>query len=99
MPGRRYLRKGGDERSHQIHIFQFDNTADILRHLAFRDYLRCRQDICREYGELKSRLAGQYPTDIEAYGDGKERFVKQVEAAALQWCWSVYPNFRQPAQQ
>ena len=38
IPGRRYFRKGGDERTHQIHIFQQDNRADIDRHLAVRDY-------------------------------------------------------------
>ena len=87
MPGRRYMRKGGDNRTHQVHMFQYDNTADILRHLAFRDYLRCRPAICAAYGKLKSELARQYPSDIEAYGDGKEDFVKRVERDALQWHW------------
>lgn len=87
MPGRRYMRKGGDNRTHQVHIFQYDNTADIIRHLAFRDYLRCHPDIRSEYGKLKSELARQYPSDIGAYGDGKEDFVKQVERDALQWHW------------
>lgn len=87
MPGRRYMRKGGDNRTHQVHTFQYDNTADIVRHLAFRDYLRCHPDICSEYGKLKSELARQYPSDIGAYGDGKEDFVKQVERDALQWHW------------
>ena len=27
--GRRYLRRGGDERTHQIHIFEMRNKADI----------------------------------------------------------------------
>ena len=40
IPGRRYLRKGGDERTHQVHIFARQDTENILRHLAFRDYLR-----------------------------------------------------------
>lgn len=31
--GRRYLRKGGDERTHQIHIFEEGNMRDIQRHL------------------------------------------------------------------
>lgn len=34
IPGRRYLRKGGDERTHQIHIFQADDWNNISRHLA-----------------------------------------------------------------
>lgn len=40
IAGRRYLRKGGDERTHQIHIFQTEDWNNIGRHLAFRDYMR-----------------------------------------------------------
>lgn len=87
IPGRRYMRKGGDNRTHQVHTFQYTNTADILRHLAFRDYLRCHPDICAAYGELKNSLAQQYSSDIEAYSNGKEGFVRQVECDALQWHW------------
>ena len=39
IKGRRYLRKGGDERTHQIHIFSFSNKHDINRHLALKYYL------------------------------------------------------------
>lgn len=87
MPGRRYLRKGGDHRTHQIHIFQYDNVTDILRHLAFRDYLRCHPHVCAAYGELKSRLALQHPKDLDAYCIGKESLVQQIERDALQWYW------------
>ncbi|MDL2295147.1 GrpB family protein [Ruminococcaceae bacterium OttesenSCG-928-D13] len=87
MPGRCYMRKGGDNRSHQIHTFQYDSTADILRHLAFRDYLRCHPEQRAAYGALKSRLAERYPSDIVAYGDGKESLVKQLERDALKWYW------------
>lgn len=34
IPGRRYLRKGGDERTHQMHIFASDDVHAIARHLA-----------------------------------------------------------------
>ena len=43
IAGRRYLRKGGDERTHQIHIFQADDWGNIGRHLAFRDYMRTHE--------------------------------------------------------
>ena len=39
IPGRRYFRKGGDERTHQLHVFQVGDHANIVRHLAFRDLL------------------------------------------------------------
>lgn len=86
IKGRRYFRKGKDERTHQIHIFEESNTEDIKRHLAVRDYLRVHDDVALEYGELKERLALKYPNDIEAYCDGKDDFVEQMEQDALKWC-------------
>ncbi|MFB6362814.1 GrpB family protein [Paenibacillus elgii] len=88
IKGRRYFRKGGDHRTHQIHAFQYDNIQEIERHLSFRDYLRLNPGICKEYGELKSKLADKHPTDIDSYGDGKEDFVKKIEKEALKWHWS-----------
>ncbi|WP_201786412.1 GrpB family protein [Methanoculleus horonobensis] len=90
IPGRRYFRKGGENRTHQIHAFQFDNVQNITRHLAFRDYLRCRPEISRAYAALKSELAARYPRDIGQYCDGKDGFIKRVERDALQWYWKQY---------
>lgn len=84
IPGRRYFRKGGDDRTHHVHVFQ-EGSAEIERHLAFRDYLRARPDIAARYGELKAQLARQFPHDIDAYMDGKDAFVKEVEREALVW--------------
>ena len=83
IPGRRYLRKGGDERTHQIHIFGAVDRRNISRHLAFRDYLRKHTREREEYGILKKRLAECFPYDIEAYCDGKDAFVKEVESKAV----------------
>ena len=96
MPGRRYMRKGGDNRTHQIHAFGYNSIADITRHLAFRDYLKSHPDICAAYAELKSQLALLYPADIEAYSMGKDSFVKQAERDALQWYWHLYPHTASP---
>lgn len=85
IPGRRYFRKGGHNRTHQIHAFQYNNMEEIERHMAFRDYLREHPEVCIKYGELKSQLAEQYPNDIDGYGDGKDDFVKSVEKEAIKW--------------
>ena len=85
IAGRRYLRKGGDERTHQVHIFGVDDRENVERHLAVRDYLRAHREAARAYGELKERLAEDFPYDIEAYCDGKEEFVKELEQKALLW--------------
>ena len=85
MAQRRYLRKGGDERTHQVHIFQETDRINIERHLAVRDFLRAHSEIARQYGALKESLARRYPYDIEGYCDGKDAFVKDLEHQALRW--------------
>ncbi len=85
ISGRRYLRKGGDERTHQIHIFSENKTLDIERHLAVRDYLRTHKEVCDKYAKLKKELAKKYPYDIEGYCDGKNDFIIQIEKEALEW--------------
>lgn len=85
MVGRRYFRKGLENRTHQIHVFESSNLNDIERHLAVRDYLRTHSEYAFEYGELKSRLATIFPSDIEAYCDGKDAFVKELECKAIKW--------------
>ncbi|MGE7768174.1 GrpB family protein [Peribacillus sp. NPDC096540] len=89
ITGRRYFRKGGDNRTHQIHAFQYNNMEEIERHLAFRDYLREHQDVCNQYGELKSKLAERYPNDIDGYCAGKDDFVNSIEKDAIKWYWIV----------
>lgn len=83
IAGRRYLRKGGDERTHQIHIFQAEDWQNISRHLAFRDYLRSHEEARSEYAKLKKVLAQRFPYDIDRYGDGKEKLVGRLETQAL----------------
>lgn len=85
MAQRRYLRKGGDVRTHQVHIFQETDRINIERHLAVRDFLRAHSEIARQYGALKESLARRYPYDIEGYCDGKDAFVKDLERQALRW--------------
>ncbi len=85
IPGRRYLRKGGDERTHHVHIFEQSNRADIERHLAVRDYLRTHKEVADQYGVLKEELAEKFSYDIEGYCDGKDMFVKNLEQTALAW--------------
>ncbi len=83
IPGRRFLRRGGDKRTHHIHAFRWDNWGEISRHLAFRDFLRGHSAAAARYAALKRRLAEAFPYDIEGYCDGKDAFVREAEAAAL----------------
>ncbi|PWM71435.1 MAG: hypothetical protein DBX59_09035 [Bacillota bacterium] len=83
IPDRRFLKKGGDFRTHNVHIFGIRSEYDIRRHLAVRDYLRTHPDEAAQYGELKKKLARLYPDDIGGYCDGKDDFVKALEKKAL----------------
>jgi len=84
--GRRYFRKddAAGNRTRQVHTFEA-GSPQIARHLAFRDFLRAHPDHASEYAALKQRLAAQYPSDIEGYMDGKEAFIKRIDALAAAW--------------
>ncbi|WP_426704033.1 GrpB family protein [Staphylococcus shinii] len=85
ITGRRFFIKGGNPRTHHMHIFQQDNMNEINRHIAVRDYLRKHEENAREYGQLKERLAQQFPDDRQSYCDGKDAFMKKLEQDALTW--------------
>ncbi len=85
IPGRRFFAKGGDQRTHHVHIFEQSNQTDIRRHLAVRDYLRSHTDAASEYAELKKDLAAQFPYDNDGYCSGKETYMKDLEQKALKW--------------
>jgi GrpB-like predicted nucleotidyltransferase (UPF0157 family) len=84
IAGRRFFRKGGDERTHHIHMFQ-KGHEEIARHLAFRDYLLSHPDVAQEYSRLKQRLAAEFPDDIKGYVNGKNDFIKKVDEKAKHW--------------
>ncbi len=90
IPGRRYFRRddAAGRRTHQLHAFA-EGSPHIARHLAFRDYLRSHGDAATEYATLKRRLAQQHPDDMAAYMDGKDAFIRDVEARALVWSTHV----------
>ncbi|WP_432351923.1 GrpB family protein [Sporosarcina sp. A2] len=84
-PGRRYFRKGGDARTHQVQVYQEDDRWNIDRHLAVRDFLRSHPSDAARYGDLKSRLAEKFQDDLASYVDGKSLFVKDLESRSLSW--------------
>ncbi|MCM3708029.1 MULTISPECIES: GrpB family protein [Cytobacillus] len=84
LPGRRYFQKGGNQRTHHVHIYE-KGSLEITRHLAFRDYLRANREEAEKYGALKTELAEQFPFDMDSYIKGKEALVKEIEMRALEW--------------
>ncbi|MFB7138482.1 GrpB family protein [Gottfriedia sp. NPDC056225] len=74
IPGRRYFPKGMENRTHHIHIFQVGNE-NIKSHLEFKEYLIEHPMDAKSYGDLKCKLAKEYPNNTKEYQLGKENFV------------------------
>jgi GrpB-like predicted nucleotidyltransferase (UPF0157 family) len=55
-----------------------EGTIGIVNQVAVRDYLRAHADVSRRYGELKKRLAAEFPHDIDSYVFGKTDFVLDI---------------------
>jgi GrpB-like predicted nucleotidyltransferase (UPF0157 family) len=53
-------------------------SAALTNHLTIRDYLRRNPAAATAYGEIKKRLAEQFPTDIDSYIEGKTGFLLEV---------------------
>ncbi len=86
IPSRRFFRKDNAVgiRTHHIHTFEVD-SAQVKRHLAFRDYLNAHPEAAQQYSELKQELAKQYPNDIQGYMDGKAGFIHAIDLKATAW--------------
>ncbi|MEO4052171.1 GrpB family protein [Solibacillus sp. CAU 1738] len=83
IEGRRLYRKGGENRTHHIHIYQFDNPQ-IERHLVVRDYLRVHPLEVETYNQIKTELAAKCD-DTREYSRAKKEFVNELEKRAYSW--------------
>jgi GrpB-like predicted nucleotidyltransferase (UPF0157 family) len=63
--------------NHHLYVCAQD-SAELARHLAFRDHLRKNPDAVLAYGKLKRQLAQEFPHDIESYIQGKRAFVEEI---------------------
>ena len=67
--------------AHHLYLCPRDSLA-LMNHLLVRDYLRANPEMAREYGELKKRLAREFPHDIDSYIEGKTDFILKILRAA-----------------
>ena len=82
---RRYFIHGTEEkRSYHLHVFEKGNP-EIVRHLAFRDYMMAHCEEAEAYATLKKELAEKYTYDGALYTEGKNEFVRNVDEKAKEW--------------
>lgn len=86
IPGRSYFsrKNTSSELAVHIHAFEKDHPA-ILKHIAFRDYLRAHPHIAHEYGTLKEQILSLFDVTRENYQDRKQPFIETINAHAMDW--------------
>lgn len=85
IPGRQFFTKDTNgSRSHHLHAFETGHP-DIIRHIAFRDYLRSNPEAAREYEELKEELAQKFPKKSGDYTEAKSDFILTMDQVARSW--------------
>ena len=85
IPGRRFCTLDdpvSGRRQFNVHVFA-EGSAEVARHLAFRDYWRAHPAEALEYEKVKLDAAAQCPEDVLAYNDVKSPWIKACEQRAL----------------
>ena len=82
VSGRLLFRRHADDSrsarlSYAVHLAGTE-TEYWKDHILFRDFLRLQPAVAARYAELKRELAEKFPNHREAYGKGKEPFIKLV---------------------
>ena len=62
---------------HYLYVCPAD-SAELERHIKFRDYLRQNPADCEKYSNIKIEMAKKYPHDIDSYIKGKEPVVMDI---------------------
>lgn len=74
------------EKGQTFHIHMGPLSHKIWDRIYFRDYLRVRSDIAKEYANLKETLCEQYKFDRVGYRIAKAEFVERVTEEAKEYC-------------
>ena len=64
-------------REHHLYVCPQD-SPELKRHTAFRDYLRSHPDAVREYSRIKEEAAALYPYDIDGYIKHKSPVIEKI---------------------
>ena len=79
IAGREAFRYDGKDHLQKHHLYVCaQGSAELKRHLAFRDYLRTHPEAVREYSRVKEEGAALYPYDIDGYIEHKTPFIWRI---------------------
>lgn len=84
IAGRRYFQKGGAKRTHHLHVFEKDDEH-LIKHRAFRDYLRKYPNIRQQYSDIKHKALLEANNDSQLYSQLKSDFIQEHTNKALKW--------------
>lgn len=73
-----YDEKQKDEfMTHHLYVCP-QNSNELKRHIAFRNYLRTHEEDVKKYSEIKLKAARMYPTDIDSYIETKSPCINEI---------------------
>ncbi len=82
IPGREAFAYEGKEHLQQHHLYVCpEDSLELKRHLAFRDYLRVHPEAVDEYSKIKMEAASLYPEDIDKYIEYKAPVIEKIYSA------------------
>lgn len=63
--------------THHLYVCP-QNSEELKRHIAFRDYLRTHKEDREKYSEIKLHASKRYPTDIDSYIEVKSPCITKI---------------------
>lgn len=82
IEGREAFTYEGKEHLQTHHLYVCpEDSAELKRHLAFRDYLRIHCDVKEKYGKVKLEAAKLFPDEIDKYIEYKSPVIEEIYAS------------------
>ena len=79
ITGREAFRYDGKDHLQKHHLYVCpEDSPELRRHIAFRDYLRSHPEAAAEYSRIKEEGAALYPEDIDRYIEYKTPFIEKI---------------------
>ena len=79
ISGREAFGYEGKEHLKKHHLYVCpEDSPELKRHIAFRDYLRAHPEAVSEYGRIKEEAAALFPDDIDKYMEYKAPVIRKI---------------------